>query len=81
MTQWNTWGVMGWFFLFFTCLSYEIWTGINHAERTPMLTQVVVRYIPAPFTLVFIAWLFFHFLVRYLNPKYVQWLKSGGAGG
>jgi hypothetical protein len=46
-----------------------------------MLTQVTVRYIPWPFTLAFIVWLFVHFAVRYFNPAYIQWLKSGGAGG
>lgn len=43
-----------------------------------MLTQVTVRYVPWPFTLGFIIWLFVHFAVRYFNPIYVQWLKAGG---
>jgi hypothetical protein len=81
MRDWNTWGVMGWFSLFFVCVWYEVYCGVNHAHRTPMLTQVTVRYIPWPFTLGFIIWLFFHFAVRYFNPTYIQWLKSGGAGG
>ena len=79
--NWNTAGVMFWFLIFFVCLFYEVWCGINHAGRTPMLTQVTVRYIPWPFTLGFIAWLFVHFTGRYFNAAYIQWLKSGGAGG
>lgn len=77
---WNTWGVMLWFLLFFACVSYEIYAGINHSQHTPMLTQVTVRYVPWPFTLGFIVWLFCHFAVRYANPKYIEWLKNGGAG-
>ena len=72
---------MLWFILFFICVGYEVFAGINHANRTPMLTQVVVRYIPWPFALGFIVWLFFHFLVRYCNPAYREWLRNGGAGG
>lgn len=78
---WNTAGSMAWFALFFLVMGYEIWAGINHGHRTPMLTQLVVRYIPWPFTIGFISWLLYHFAVRYANPGYVQWLKSGGAGG
>jgi len=79
--QWNTFGSMMWFVLFFIVLGYEIFAGINHGKHTPMLTQLVVRYIPQPFTLAFIVWLFFHFLVRYNNSTYLNWLRSGGAGG
>ena len=78
---WNTWGSMMWFVLFFIVLGYEIWAGINQGHRTPMLTQLVVRYIPWPFTLMFIIWLFIHFATRYLDPEYMKWLQSGGAGG
>lgn len=81
MQGWNTWGVMGWFTLFFVCVWYEVYCGVNHIHRTPMLTQVVVRYIPWQFTIGFILWLLIHFSVRYANPKYIEWLKSGGAGG
>ena len=77
MKDWNTWGVMLWFILFFIVLGYEIFAGVDHNSRTPMLTYVVIRYIPWPFTLSFIVWLFYHFTVRYFNPKYVQWVKSG----
>jgi hypothetical protein len=80
MTRWNITGTMTWFLLFFIVLSYEIWAGINHGQHIPMLTQVVVRYIPWPFTLGFIVWLFAHFAVRYRNRTYKQWLAEGGAG-
>jgi hypothetical protein len=81
MNQWNTLGTMTWFVLFFVCVGYEVFAGINHSAHTPMLTQVVVRYIPWPFTMGFIVWLFFHFALRYANPKYIAWLRGGGAGG
>jgi hypothetical protein len=80
MSHWNTFGTMLWFVLFFICTGYEVWCGINHAARTPMLTQVVVAYIPWPFTIGFILWLLVHFSVRYANPAYRAWLHSGGAG-
>jgi hypothetical protein len=79
--QWSTAGTMLWFVLFFIVLFYEIWAGLNQGHRTPMLTQLVVRYIPWPFTMGFITWLFFHFLVRYFDPTYRAWLAGGGAGG
>lgn len=75
---------MTWFLLFFVVLSYEIWAGINHGHHVPMLTQVVVKYLPWPFTLGFIVWLFCHFFVRYFGEKgrqYQIWLRRGGAGG
>ena len=81
MKEWNTWGVMLWFILFFIVLAYEIWAGVNNGHRSPMLTQVVVRYIPWPFTMGFIVWLFYHFAVRYASPAYKAWLRGGGAGG
>ena len=81
MRDWSTTATMAWFTLFFVCIWYEVWCGLNHTHRTPMLTQVTVRYVPWPFTLGFIIWLFMHFATRYFNPKYIEWLKSGGAGG
>lgn len=79
--MWNTKATMAWFVLFFIVLAYETYAGINPKHDIPMLTQVVVRYIPAPFTLVFIVWLFVHFAVRYFSPHYREWLRHGGAGG
>ena len=75
--DWSTLSTMIWFALFFVCLGYEIYAGIDHNSRTPMLTQVVVRYIPWPFTLSFIVWLFIHFAIRYFNPAYRAWLERG----
>ena len=79
--MWSTWSVMFWFVLFFGCLTYEIFTGINHGHRFPMLTQVVVRYVPEPAVIGFILWLLGHFWIRYHDPAYMEWLKAGGAGG
>lgn len=79
--QWNTFATMLWFGLFFIVLGYEVYAGINPKHDIPMLTQVVVRYIPAPATLIFIGWLFVHFARRYYNPVYREWLRHGGAGG
>lgn len=73
--HWSTLATMLWFGLFFLVLGYEIYAGINHSGRTPMLTHVVVRYVPWPFTLSFIVWLFIHFSVRYFNPTYRAWLR------
>ena len=79
--QWDTLATMMWFILFFICVGYEVFAGINHGKHTPMLTQVVIRYIPAPFTLGFIFWLFVHFASRYCNSEYIKWVRDGGAGG
>lgn len=73
---WNTWATMAWFVLFFVAIGYEVYAGIDHSTKTPMLTHVVCRYIPWPFCLGFIVWLFAHFAVRYFNPDYIRWLRS-----
>lgn len=81
MKQWNTLGTMVWcgWVLFF--LGYEMFAGIERKKDIPMLTQAVVRYIPWPFTLGLIVWLFVHFASRYFSVVYIQWLRGGGAGG
>lgn len=76
-STWNTAGTMAWFLLFFVVLAYEIFAGIDHSVRTPMLTHVVVRYVPWWATLMFIIWLFVHFASRYFNTEYVRWLRGG----
>ena len=81
MRQWNTWGTMTWFLWLVFFLGYELFAGIEHKKDIPMLTQALVRYVPWPFTLGTIVWLFVHFATRYFSPAYIQWLKSGGAGG
>lgn len=75
--KWNLTGTAVWFVLAAFGLIYEIWAGLDHDAHTPMLTHVVVRWVPWPFTLGFIVWLFVHFTVRYFNPAYVRWLRSG----
>lgn len=76
--MWNTKATMAWFILFFIVLGYEIYAGIDHSDRTPMLTHVVVRYVPWWATLTFVTWLWLHFAIRYMNPTYREWLRLGG---
>jgi len=63
-----------WFGFF---LGYELWAGLDHNSRTPMLTQAVTRYVPWYYTMIGLSWLWLHFAVRYANPAYVQHLKTG----
>lgn len=76
--KWNAAGIALWIVLFAVAIAYEAWCGLDHAARTPMLTQVVVRYVPWPFTIGFILWLLVHFSVRYANPAYRAFLNAGG---
>ena len=80
-SQWNTLGTMVWAIWLVYFLLYELFTGIERKRDIPMFTQFMVRYIPWPITLGLCVWLFVHFATRYFSPVYVQWLRSGGAGG
>jgi hypothetical protein len=68
---WNKWWILGWILIGLGFLFYEFWSGWGTGKHTPMLTQVVVRYVPWPLTFIVINWLNLHFLLRYLNPKYI----------
>ena len=81
MKNWNTLGVIVWFLWVAFFFGYEFFTGIEQKRDIPMLTQAVVRYVPWWITLPVIAWMFLHFVTRYFNPAYLQWLKAGNAGG
>ena len=72
-STWNTAAAMVWVTLFLIMITYEITSGIN---KGPTLTQVVVRYVPAPVALGFIIWLLFHFAARYGNQPYVRWVRG-----
>lgn len=74
--HWDKWWVVGWVLILLGFCFYEFWAGFGPGKATPMLTQVVVRYVPAYVTLPFIAWLFIHFTLRYFNPAYINWLKG-----
>ncbi len=72
---------MLWFLWIVYFLGYELFTDVERKKDLPMLTQAVVRYIPWYWTLGLILWLFVHFASRYFSPAYIEWLRSGGAGG
>lgn len=74
--HWNRWYVIGWILIFVGFLFYEFWAGWGTGKHTPMLTQVVVRWVPWYVTLPAIVWLFIHFAIRYFNPSYIRWLRG-----
>jgi glycerol-3-phosphate acyltransferase PlsY len=73
---WDRAWVAGWIAIILGFAFYEFWAGYGTGKHTPMLTQVVVRYVPWWVTLPFIVWLFIHFATRYANPNYIKWLKG-----
>jgi len=58
---------------------WETYAGVDGmgGKDVPMLTQATVRYVPWWITMPFLTWLFIHFAVRYSNPSYIEWLKTG----
>lgn len=72
----NRWWVAGWILIGLGFAFYEFWAGYGTGRHTPMLTQVVVRWVPWWITLPFIVWLFVHFATRYFDPNYIAWLKG-----
>jgi hypothetical protein len=77
--KWGFWPIffwMAWVFAFITWEAYAGYKGMGSGD-IPMLTQATVRFIPWWVTMPFITWLWFHFLVRYMDPKYIEWLKTG----
>jgi len=67
---WVAW-VLAFFF-------WETVAGIDKmgARDIPMLTQVIVRYVPWWVTMPVLGWLVVHFGTRYFNPAYIAWLKG-----
>lgn len=77
--NWKLFPCLFWLFWFCAFVAWETYGGVEKfgAKDVPMLTQVVVRYVPWWVTLPGLTWLFIHFLVRYSNPQYVQLLRTG----
>ena len=74
--KWTVFHTIVWVIWLLCFLGYELWAILDVDSRTPALTQATVRYIPWYVTLSFICWLFYHFAVRYFNPKYIAHLKQ-----
>jgi len=74
--NWSTIGMLYWLFWGVSFAVWETYAGL-HNKTVPMLTQVVVRYVPWPITMGLLGWALWHFGVRYANPSYMQWLKGG----
>lgn len=70
--MWSKAYEFGWVAILAILFAYEMYAMIWGHHFYPMLTQVVVRYVPKWITLPFVGWLFIHFLVRYLDPTYVK---------
>jgi hypothetical protein len=77
--NWKLGACLYWLVWFLGFVAWEAYAGSEKmgAKDVPMLTQAVVRYVPWWITLPGITWLFVHFAVRYANPKYIEWLKTG----
>ena len=77
--KWGFWPIffwMAWVFAFVTWEAYAGYKGMGSGD-VPMLTQAAVRFIPWWVTMPFLTWLWIHFVTRYFNPTYIQWLKTG----
>ena len=74
--HWDRWWIAGWVLILTGLAFYEFWSGYGPGKSTPMLIQVVVRYVPWWVTMPFITWLFVHFATRYASPAYNAWLRS-----
>lgn len=72
MNIWNRAYIFGWvaWLLIFIC--YEFYAMIWGSGKDPMLTQVVVKYVPKWITLPFCGWLFLHFALRYFDKNYIK---------
>lgn len=60
-------GVLIWLVLLGACLIYELVCWYQHFSEFPTFTRMVVNYVPAPVTLFFFVWVYFHFLNAYLK--------------
>lgn len=76
--RWNLIAILYWVAWVLAFIFWETAAGFDKMGNRdiPMLTQVTVKYVPWWVTMVFLTWLWIHFLVRYLNPSYLQWLRS-----
>lgn len=73
--KWNEYYIIGWIVILTSLAVWELYAVFTNSQDPP-LTQVTVRYVPWWITMPFIIWLFIHFLVRYINPAYIEKLKS-----
>ena len=74
--HWNRYYVLGWVAILITLAFYEFWAGWGPGRSTPMLTQITVRYCPWWVTMPFVTWLWIHFAIRYVDPKYIAHLRG-----
>jgi|GEM_PF-1992776 len=72
---WSKWAVWLWVVILCCLGGYEFWDLLSGDLHTPPLTRVTVKFVPWWITLPFIAWLFYHFAVRYFSANYVSGLK------
>ena len=77
--RWNFFATFYWVAWLFAFIFWEAYAGSRGMgdKDVPMLTQAVVRYVPWWVTMPFLTWLFVHFVVRYANPSYGHWLRTG----
>lgn len=73
---WAKWAVYLWLVLLGSALCYEFWCLLGHDNQTPPLTRVTIKYVPWYVTMPALGWLFYHFLVRYVDPNYVKQLRG-----
>lgn len=76
--KWSLWPCLYWLFWFAAFVAWETYAGVEKMGQkdVPMLTQVVVRYVPWYLTLPALTWLLIHFAVRYMNPAYLKSLRG-----
>lgn len=75
--KWRFWPTIYWVAWFLAFGIWETYGGLSKKHDVPMLTQAFVRYIPWWFGMPFLTWLWIHAAVRYMNPKYMEWLRTG----
>jgi hypothetical protein len=73
---WNKYWVWGWVAIILGVTFYEFWAGWGTGKHTPMLTQVIIHYVPKEVAIPILVWVDFHFLIRYFNPAYTASLNK-----
>lgn len=73
--NWELGACLYWLFWAISFAIWETYAGF-HNDKVPMLTQVVVKYVPATVTMLLLSWGMWHFGSRYLNPAYMKWIKG-----
>ncbi len=77
-SKWGIAFVILWVVILVALAAYEVYALVDGKDLTPPLTHVTVRYAPWWITMPFLGWLFVHFLARYADVDYVNWLKKAG---